>query len=176
MANINSLVVEPAFKKLQVKETYIMLTATIFIQFVVHLIPPINGVPLGAILLPMFYIPLIALIFYKFHVGLLAAVLGPIINYSLTGSPNLEIVSLITLELIVFVLVLSFLLNNKINKVSALIAILSAKLASWFVFTTLPLSSEFSTSFFVQSFINAIPGIFVLALMNLLLLYIKDKT
>ena len=175
MTHLNSVAIEPTLKKLQVKEIYIMLTATILIQFAVHLIPPINGVPLGAILLPMFYIPLIALIFYKFHVGLLAAVLGPIINYLLTGSPKIEIVFLLTVELIVFVLILLFLLNNKINKISALIAILSAKLTSWFVFTTLPLSSEFSTGFFVQSFTNAIPGIFVLALMNFLLLYIKDK-
>jgi hypothetical protein len=176
MVNTNTITVEPVIKKLQVKETAVMLTATILIQFMIHLIPPVNNIPLGAVLLPMFYIPLIALIFYKFHVGLLAAILGPILNYSLTGSPGLEIVSLLTLELIAFVSVLAFLLRyNKINKVSALIAIIFAKLLSWLVFTTFSPGSESSTNILIQSFINAIPGIFVLALLNILLLYIKDR-
>lgn len=175
MVNLNSIAIEPAISKLQIKATVVMLTATVLIQFIMHLIPPVNNVPLGAVLLPMFYVPLIALIFYKFHVGLLIAILGPILNYSLTGNPKLEIVSLLTLELITFVLVLSFLLRyKKINKLNALISILFAKLISWVVFSTF-LPGELSTNFFFQAFINAIPGIITLSLMSLLLLYIKDK-
>jgi len=175
MNNINSIAVESVIKKLQILEITVMIAASIFIQFIIHIIPAGGQAPLGAILLPMFYVPLIALIFYNFQAALIVTTVGPIINYFLTGSPKLEIVPLLTFELLVFVLILALLLkSDRINKVSALIAIISAKLASWSVFSLFNLSG-FSASFFINSLIIAIPGIIVLVLMNILLLYIKDR-
>ncbi len=175
MNNLSSIAAEPLIKKLQVLEITALLAATVFIQFVVHLIPSGNQVPLGAILLPMFYIPLITLIFYKLHVALVVTAAAPIFNYFLTGSPKPEILPLVTFELLVFVLILTLLLKyNRINKVAAILSIISAKLFSWSVLSLLN-SSGFSTNILLTSIITALPGIIVLALMNIVLIYIKDR-
>lgn len=175
MNNISSIAAEPLIKKLQVLEITALLAATVLIQFVVHLIPSGNQVPPGAILLPMFYIPLIALIFYKFHTALVVTTAAPIFNYFLTGSPKPEILPLVTFELLVFVLILTLLLKfNRINKAAAILSIISAKLLSWFVLALLN-SSGSSFNILLTSIITALPGIIVLALMNIVLIYIKDR-
>jgi hypothetical protein len=175
MNNLNTVAAEPVTKKLQIIEITALVAATVFVQFIVHLIPSENQVPVGAILLPMFYIPLIALIFYKFHTALFVAAIGPVLNYFLTGSPKPEILPLVTFELLVFVLVLTPLLKiNRICKVGALISIIAAKLASWTALSVF-ISSGFSTNIFINSVITAIPGIIVLVSLNILLISIKDR-
>lgn len=175
MNNLYAIAAAPVIKKLQIIEITALIAATVFVQFIVHLIPFGNQVPLGAILLPMFYIPLIALIFYKFYAALIVTAVGPVLNYFLTGSPKPEILPLVTFELLVFVLILTPLLKyNRINKLSALLSIIAAKLASWSALS-LFISSEFSTNIFINSLITAIPGIIVLELLNILFIYIKDR-
>lgn len=80
----------------------LVLLAAVFFPFVVHLIPPINGIPIGAFLLPMFYIPFIALFAYNWKLALPIALLAPLFNFLLTGNPNWEFLTVLTLELVLF--------------------------------------------------------------------------
>ena len=177
MSNYNTIALNSdSIKKLQIKETILVLFATIGIQFLIHLIPPYNNTPLGAILLPMFFAPLVAVVFFRLHVALLAGILGPVFNYLITGSPAPEIVSLLTIELMVFVFVSSFILQfKKINIAAAPISIILAKLSSWLIALAFPVIGSFTTGFFIQSLVNAIPGIFILFILNIFLLRLKDK-
>jgi hypothetical protein len=176
MSNYTIALNSETIKKLQVKETVLVLFTTIALQFLIHLIPPYNNTPLGAILLPMFFAPLVAIFFFRFHVALLAGILGPTFNYFLTGSPASEIVSLLTIELLVFVIAVSFILRfRKINMAAAPISLILAKLSSWLVALIFPVLGSFSSTFFIQSFVNAIPGILILFLLNVFLLRLRDK-
>jgi hypothetical protein len=124
----------------------------------------------------MFFTPLVAVIFFRLHVAILAGVIGPTFNYFLTGNPAPEIVLLLTLELIVFVFALIFILRFKeINVAAAPISVLFAKLISWLIALVIPVFGSFSTSFFIRSIVYAIPGILLLFLLNIFLLRLKDK-
>jgi len=165
-----------ALKRLQVKETVLLLGGSVLLQFVVHLVPSYNNTPMGAILLAMFYAPLIAAIFFKPHVGIVTAALTPLVNYLLTGFPKPEQGAALTVELLVFVVAASFLLQKKnLKYLSALLALLGAKAASWIVFAVFPIFTALTSQFFVQSLINAIPGIFVILFLNIFLLRGKEK-
>lgn len=175
MNNLHSLTVESAARKLQIAEITTLIAASVCIQFIVHIIHSGNGIPLGAVLLPMFYVPLIALIFYNFKTALITAAAGPLFNYILTRSPEIEIVPQVTFELIIFVLTFTLLLRfNRLNYLSVVISIISAKLLSWSVFSLLN-SSGISSAGLINSLVIAYPGILVLLLLNILLLYIKNR-
>ena len=100
--------------KIQIKEAAIILGITILMPFIIHLLPIVDNVPIGARLLPIFYAPLIAVIFFRWHVGLLAALLAPVINFLITGSPQWQVVIILTYELTLFVVFISLLKDIKI--------------------------------------------------------------
>lgn len=175
MDNSTIITVDSAAKRLQVKEIAILIAASVFLQFIIHLIPPAGGVPLGAVLLPMFYIPLIAVIFYKFHTALVVTAFGPILNYIMTGSPELGIVPLLTFEVLLFVLALTVLSKyGRFSSLGALISILAALMISPLVLGLFN-SSGFSASFLLTSLKNAVPGIIIITVMNIFLLRLREK-
>src|SRR5690554_2177528 len=114
----------------QVQATFILLVLACLLPFFVHMIPPYRGIPIGAFLLPMFYVPFIALVFYRLYVGLIIAVLAPIINFLLVGSPDWQIITILTIELGVFTLIAYLLLQGSWNIVSAPLAYLLTKTVS----------------------------------------------
>ncbi len=175
MINSNTVAIDSLIKRLQVKEITILIAASVFLQFIIHLIPAANGVPLGAILLPMFYAPLIAVMFYKFRTALAVTAFVPILNYLITGNPRLETVPLLTFEVLLFVLMLTaFLKYNKLNKVGALISILSAIVVMPLIFGIFG-NSGFSASHILISLKNAFPGMIIIVLLNFLLLRLKER-
>ncbi len=177
MSAVNALAINSeTMEKFQVKETALLLGGSVLLQFIIHLVPSYGSVPLGAILLPMFYAPLIAAVFFKPHVAVLTGILTPILNYALTGFPVPANGAVLTVELLVFALAASFMLRNyRVKKASALLALLCAKAASWVVFVSFPIAGAFTSGFFIQSFVNAIPGIFILSLLNIFLVHNREK-
>ncbi len=175
MNNTTVIAADSAAKRLQVKEIAVLIAASVFLQFIIHLVPPVHGNPLGAVLLPMFYVPLIAVTFYKFHTALVVTAFGPILNYFLTGSPALGIVPLLTFQVLMFVLALTILSKyGKFRSVNALISILTALVFSQLVFSLFN-SSGFSGSLLLISLENAVPGIIIITVMHILLLRLRDK-
>jgi len=174
MFNVNASAVKyEAIKSLQIVETVLLLAGSILLQFSIHFIPA-SGTPLGAILLAMFFAPLIAAIFFKPHVAFTVGILAPLVNYLLTGSPRSEILTLMTIELVVFISFLYlFFYFNKTKKISALFAILIA------IIISPSIASLFSTTYqsnLVQSITTAIPGIILLSLLNYFLVRYKEKS
>lgn len=159
--------------RLQIKETIFLLSGSIILQFVVHLIPSVNNIPAGAYLLAMFYAPLLAAMYFKRHVSIVVGALTPLANYLLTGLPLPQVAAMLTVELLVFAAVVSLLLqNNTLKKASAALSFLCAKSVSFIIFSWL---GEFYATSFLQSLLYALPGISLLAAVNILLLHIKER-
>ncbi|WP_291782982.1 hypothetical protein [Cecembia sp.] len=160
----------------RLKTISMVLVAAVFFPFFVHLIPPQNGIPIGAFLLPMFYIPFIALFAYNWKVALPIAFLAPILNFLITGNPNWEFLTVLTLELILFTGIAYLLLNGNWSKwVAAPLGYLGAKIISSLLLNFIPMVSSVPWDFFLSSITRALPGIGVLLLINFLLLMFLNK-
>ncbi|MCC5931678.1 MAG: hypothetical protein JJU28_20700 [Cyclobacteriaceae bacterium] len=161
---------------IQVKETILVLAATLLMPMLIHLIPVSGSTPVGAMLLPIFYAPLVAVIFFRLHVALIPAILAPAINYFLTGHPAAHLLPVMTLELVVFVAAIAFILHKKsqISWIAAPLAYIIAKVGSVVLLTVFPSLMEIAGfEFAMISISNAWPGIIALLLINILCLKLK---
>ena len=170
-----AFVLQDRSKGLQITPTIAILAATCLLPLMVHLIPFGTGAPAGAMLLPIFYLPFIALVFFKKHVALIAALLAPVINFLITGNPQWELVTLLSIELVAFVMLAASLLrHHQLKWIAAPVGYLGAKLVSSLVLMLLPLLPNLQASdFLVQSIGTALPGILILIVINILVLKLK---
>ncbi|GAB3006504.1 hypothetical protein [uncultured Cyclobacterium sp.] len=153
------------------KTTAWVLPIAIALPIVVHLAPPFNGIPMGAYLLPMFYMPIVALIAYRLPVALIVAVLAPPINFLISGNPNWGLMGILTFELVLFTfLAYVFLLQGIIKWIAAPLAYLGAKTISSAVLIFIPLIEASPVQFFSTSLSNAFVGIGILFVINVLCL------
>lgn len=158
--------------QLQIKATLVALAAGVAFPFLVHLLPPVQGTPLGAIILAMFYAPFIAVLVSRYHVALIVAIVAPTLNALITGHPNWAIVPILTIELSMFVTFV-FLLNkyNKINWFSAPLAYLAVKTISALLIGLFPiLLNANPVDFWVNSVSNGTIGILILTIINFLII------
>ena len=172
MSNVNTSVVNnAAIRNLQVVETVLLLAGSILLQFLIHLIPS-SGTPIGAYVLAMFFAPLIAIIFFKPHTAFVVAILSPILNYLISGSPIAVILPLMTIKLVLFVSCLYLFFNIKsIKKISALLAILVSLTLSPFIVS---LFSSYNKNV-LSTLTTAIPGILLLTVVNYFLVRYQEK-
>lgn len=150
----------------QAKATFVILFTACILPLFIHIIPPVNGTPIGAILLPMFYVPFIAIIFYRLHVGLIAAALAPFLNFLITGNPHFNQVLILSLELTVFTLIAYLLLKDSFKWIAAPLSFLFTKVISSCFLMLVPLLSS-PVDFFFLSVSNGTFGIIVLGAINL---------
>ena len=152
------------FNFLQVEKIALFLGLAFVFPFLFHLAPWPFPTPIGSVWIPMFYAPLLGVLFSRLHVSLLVAVGAPYLNYFLFGRPTLEMVPVLTLELLVFSLVAKFVdLSSKYFWLAVPAAFLSAKLASSLIFKAVS-AGTFSGgfSYFSNSSLIAVPGLLVL--------------
>lgn len=157
-------------QKLQIKPAIAVLLATCLLPFLIHLIPPYQGVPMGAMLLPMFYIPFIAVVFFRLHVGVIAAALAPLLNFVVTGNPQWQIVAILSFELIVFVILAAQMLKvNPLKWVAAPLGYLATKVISAGCLLIVPLLPQMHPlDFLTQSVSNGLIGILILGVINII--------
>lgn len=163
MAHINSVALKKAFVKLEVKETALVLAASVALPFLVHLIPPLGEMPVGARLIPMFYAPFIAIVLFRPHVALITGLLAPTSNFLLTGHPASENIFVLTLELVLFCIA-AYLIRRKWKRFwgVAALAYLAAVLGATCLLGRI--------SLFMQTMVNSLTGIGILTLINIFLL------
>ncbi len=155
--------------------TLLVASSTILLPVIVHLLPPVNGKPIGAILLPMFYIPLIGLLIFRNPIPvLIGAVLAPVTNHLVTGRPTLELLPILEIELAVFtVFCLLFLRTRHLKFIAGPLGYLAVKLVSSSLLFLFPKLLEESRFFLSNSIATGLPGIMILLLLNVLI--IKSK-
>ena len=91
------------FKKFSVREAAVLLALAWLVPFLVHLVPWVGERPLGAYLLPFFWVTFVAVYFYGLTAGLLTAVFAPLVNLLVTGLPAWKFSGSMALELVIFV-------------------------------------------------------------------------
>jgi membrane-associated HD superfamily phosphohydrolase len=145
-----------------------VLPIAIVFPIIVHLAPPYNGIPMGAYLLPMFYIPFIALVLYRLPVALIVGLLAPLLNFLLTGNPQWGFTGVLTVELVFFTGLAHLLLQGNLKWVAAPLGYIGAKVFSTALLFVIPLVQAMPLDFFRTSLTNAVAGILVLFLINIL--------
>ena len=145
-----------------------VLPIAIVFPLIVHLAPPYNGIPIGAYLLPMFYIPFIALVLYRFPVALIVSLLAPILNFLLTGNPQWGFMGILTIELVFFTGLAHLLLQGNLKWIAAPLGYIGAKVVSSSILFVIPLVEAMPFDFFRTSLTNAVAGILILFLINIL--------
>ncbi|WP_209330445.1 hypothetical protein [Lunatimonas salinarum] len=151
------------------KTTTGWLAAAVVFPILIHFIPPYQGIPIGAYLLPMFYIPLVALWLSGWRTAIAITVLAPLVNFLLTGSPQSGIMGMLTLEVLLFTGVAALWMNTGVRWAAGPLSYLGAKILSSTLLILWPILPATPWEFFTNSLQNGAPGILILFFINIAL-------
>lgn len=167
--NDSSQVHPGLFERLEISWIALFLALAFLAPYVVHFIPSWDDSPIGAKLLPIFYAPLIAALTRKAHVSIVVAVMAPWMNHVLIGMPPLLVAVIMTVELVIFALIVERLARNYRGRAwLGPVSFLLAKAISLVILLLLPgiLTGTPSLERFITSIVNAWPGLAILALLS----------
>jgi len=152
------------------------LAGAILLPAAVHLLPDVANIPMGARLLPMFLAPLVAIYLERPAVGITAAALAPILNNAITGSPARPMLTSITIELVLFSLIIS-LAHGRWPRFAATapLAYVIARAAAMATLAAFGDSSWPTGAGFLRGLALAVPGIVLLTLLNIVLVRAHDE-
>ena len=166
------------FQKLTVREAAVLLALAWLVPFLVHLAPWAGARPLGAYLLPMFWATFVAVYFYGAGAGLLTGLFAPAINLLLTGLPAWKFFSVMSLELVIFALVLTWAVRRAPRFwLLAPLGYLVAKTGSTLVQAATPVFGDVGAPgrFFLHAVAGGAAGLVALGLLNLALVKFYPK-
>ncbi|MFC4870893.1 hypothetical protein [Negadavirga shengliensis] len=162
-------------KRYNILTLSLVLAASFALPFFIHLIPPHKGIPMGAYLLPMFYMPLIALFLYGVPMALLVALLAPGLNWMFAGNPDGAFAVVLTLELACFTLATHWLLGKGRGWFAAPLGYLTAKVVSAAVVGIWDIFEVSAVDFYLSSVSNGTWGILLLLMINVLFSSFRNK-
>jgi len=154
---------------LVVPATIATVALAMLLPFLVHLLPPSGGVPLGARLLPIFVAPFLAAALFHPGAAVVASLVTPTLNRLATGQPAPAMSVLLTVELLVFsgiVLAVrerwprAWFLAPVAYVVAKGVALLALAAAG------APLPGLVGVAGFLGSLANALPGLLLLLALN----------
>ena len=166
------------FRKINVREAAVLLAVAWLVPFLVHLAPWSGARPLGAYLLPMFWATFVAVYFYGVAGGLLTGLFAPAINLLVTGLPAWKFFSVISFELVIFAVVMTWAVRRAPRFwLLAPLGYLVAKTASTVLQSITPVFGAIGApaDFFLASLIGGVAGLAVLALINFALVKFYPK-
>jgi len=145
----------------QISGALITISLMIALPFLVHLLPPVRDTQIGAILLPLFYAPLAAVFLFHPGVAILSALLAPYLNHLITGRPTLQVACSLSIEALIFSVVLWVFHRRKEYAVWVVLsAYFLAKVSSGMVNSIM--APGYSLSQWIGSIEVALPGLFIL--------------
>jgi len=157
--------------------TLLTVLGTLLLPLLVHLLPASGGAPLGARLLPIFYAPLLAAVFFGPVASLAASALAPFANLALTGRPPLPVATQLSAELLIFTAVVLGLGRRWPRfALAAPLAYVVARFVTFFTLTPTSVTSGGSWAALFTSLGAALPGIVVLALLNVAAVRLRQRT
>ena len=166
------------FKKVSTKETPVVFALAAVTPMLVHLLPTWDAAPLGAHLLPMFWMTFIAVYLYGAGVGALAGLAAPLVNLVLTGLPAWKYLGVLSFELVVFALATAWAVKRYPRVwLLAPLGYLVAKIFSTSMQAATSVFGDIGAPlvFFKHSIITALAGLLVLAVINVLCVKIAPK-
>ncbi len=180
--NTHAAGVSPAdwvFKKATARETAALLAIAWFVPFAVHLVPWAGARPLGAHLLPMFWMTFVAVYFYGVRTGIIVGLFAPAINLLATGLPAWKFIATMSAELVLFALVAAWgvrrfprlVLIAPLAYVAAKLAVTGAQLAIGSV-----AGVEAAGAALGRAFVGGLAGLVILGAINAALGWFYPKT
>lgn len=161
--------------KVIVPATVVTVVATVLLPFLIHLLPSIGNVPMGARLLPLFIAPFVAVVLFHPAVSLVASLVTPLLNHLLTGRPTLEVTALLTVELVIFSLSAALLYRRWPEFWgNAPLSYIVARVGSLIILSLVPLLPVSPWASLVGSLQVALPGLLLLLLLNALVVRIRQ--
>jgi hypothetical protein len=150
----------------------VAVVATLVFPYLVHLLPAGQGPQVGATYLPIYWAPLLAALLFGFVPALAAAVLGPIVNHWVTGSPPEFLLTSMTLELVSFVVILRLLLTlSPRNVVAAPLAYFASRVLVTAAQHLTTLTAPGTWAGLGSSLQTALPGIAILTVVGAVLVW-----
>jgi len=166
------------FKKVSIKETSVVFVLAAVTPLLVHLLPSWDGAPLGAHLLPMFWMTFVAVYLYGGGIGALVGLVAPLTNLVLTGLPAWKYLGVLSCELVIFALATAWLVKRfpRIWLLAPL-GYLVAKLCSASMQAVTGVFGDIGAplAFIRQSLSNALVGLLVLAVINAVCVKLAPK-
>jgi hypothetical protein len=179
---MNTVVVPSAsivgFRKISVRESVALLALAASIPPLVHLLPSWDAAPLGAHLLPMFWMTFVAAYLFGARTGAVAGVVAPLANLLLTGLPAWRYLSVLSCELIVFAVATAWAVKRFPRFwLIAPLGYLVAKLFSTGMQVATGVFGDIGSplAFIQQSLINAVAGLLMLAVINAVCVKLAPK-
>ncbi|MBI2496459.1 MAG: hypothetical protein HYV75_00465 [Opitutae bacterium] len=151
------------------RELGVLLALSVMFPFLIHVLPVPETSRLGARLLPMFYAPLLAALWGRVATAWLVALIAPWLNWALTRHPAPAGAVVMTIELLVFVMVVRLLLTRTgvrwFLAIPAYLAGMGAALAAAAVVPPL-IGGRPPVAWVQQSVVMNLPGVAVLVLIT----------
>lgn len=146
----------------------IVLSLSLVIPFLIHLIPSPTTSPIGAYLIPLFFVPVIASFSFNKWMVSIASAVAPFVYSLINGLPTLEMSIILCAELFLFTHFLYMLRSiSKLNFALPVISFLSSKAIlalGIFIFGSTLYSNAFS-NYLIGTTITALPGIILLVVL-----------
>ena len=156
----------------------VLLAVAWLVPFLVHIAPWSGAQPLGVYLLPVFWTAFVAVYFYGAAVGLAVGLITPAVNLVFTGLPLPLYISLMALEVFLFVLIAATALSRWPNfRLAAPLAYLAAKAVAIGLQWGIPVFDYHRdpVDHWLASLQNGLAGLGVLLAINLLLFVFYPK-
>lgn len=170
---MTTLALEQA-RKLHIPAALLTLTASVALPFLVHLAPSVDGVPMGARLLPIFIAPLLALLWGLPVVAIAVSLLAPALNALLIGMPAGGMLPVLTVELVTFSAVVALVVNRWPNAFYAgLVGYGAAKVAAFVLLSVVPLLPAPPLAYATGSLTRAIPGLLAMLIIGVAAVYLR---
>ncbi|MEM7734304.1 MAG: hypothetical protein AAF267_00815 [Deinococcota bacterium] len=154
--------------------TIVTIAAMMLLPLLVHSLP-VQGAPMGARLLPIFFAPLVAIYLVHPAVALIASLVTPYLNHVLIGNPPQPLMLTLTSELVIFSLICWGLKRFKLRFVAPF-AYVVAKTLTLIFYKTTQLTSTAPWNNYLPSLQLALPGLVLLLVINLALQKVDAKT
>jgi hypothetical protein len=166
------------FRKAGMKETAVLLALAWFIPFAIHLAPWAGERPLGAYLIPMFWAAFVAVYLYGVTVGIVVGLFAPVLNLLVTGLPAWKFLSVLSFELVAFVLITAWAVRRAwIFILVAPLGYVLAKVASTGLQAATSAFGDIGqpAQFFMRSVSGSAAGLVVLTAINAALVWFYPK-
>ncbi len=167
----------PTFRRPSIRDAAVLFVMATAAPLLVHLLPSWDSAPLGAHLLPMFWVTFVAAYFYGGSVGVLTGLATPLINHLLTAHPAWGMVGVLGSELAVFALVSAWIVRRSLHAwFAAPLAAVIAMVSCAALQAVLPAFGPASAVRFLTGALAAgFPGIVLLGGINWFLVKIRPK-
>lgn len=178
MKEKSTIAISNVLLSLQIDKVILTLALMIALPLFIHGLSSGRNDISGLIWLPIFYAPIIAVIFFRFHVAVLAAIFAPFLNLFVTGFPNSAVAKLLSVELFLYVIIMKFLVKQKLNLIFvAVSAFAITKIISTVFIDLFHGDTDVMNilQLYTSSIKQSLPGITVLLVISILSKSLKSK-